>query len=129
MLDIQAFDIDSIKNFNKNVEFVSFEDIKAVMASNVIEAEQEFSALVLNDYQDGYILKNHELSPCSFGDEPEIYHSFYNNRGWRECKGYLIKKDGSKFEGVWRNGQLLLGRIYYIDGSLFQGTVLSFQPR
>ena len=59
MLDIQAFDFDSIKNFHKNVEFVSFEDIKAVTASNVIEAEQEFSALVLNDYQDGYILKIH----------------------------------------------------------------------
>ena len=61
MLDIQAFDFDSLKNFHRNVEFVSFEDIKAATPPNVLEAEREFSASDFIDYQDEDIFENHEL--------------------------------------------------------------------
>ena len=129
MLDIQSFDFDSLKNFHRNVEFVSFEDIKAATAPTVLEAEQEFSTLDYNDFQgQDKLVECHELPPCSYGDEPEIYHGYWNNQGWQEGRGYLIKKDGSKFEGIWKNGQLLWGRIYNLDGSVYQGNVFSSQP-
>jgi len=129
MLDIQSFDFDSLKNFHRNVEFVSFEDIKAATAPIVLESEQEFSTLDYTDFQaQDQLVESHELPPCSYGDEPEIYHGYWNNQGWQEGRGYLIKKDGSKYEGIWKNGQLIWGRIYYLDGSVYQGNVLSSQP-
>jgi hypothetical protein len=52
----------------------------------------------------------------------EIYEGFWNLKGKYEGYGILVKSDGSKYEGFWKDGALEgIGRFYSTDGSYYDG--------
>ena len=52
----------------------------------------------------------------------EIYEGFWNLKGKYEGYGFLVKSDGSKYEGFWKDSMLEgIGRYLSSDGSYFEG--------
>ena len=59
-------------------------------------------------------------------DNGSIYHGQWTKEGLREGKGIQIWKDGSKYEGYWKNDQANgLGRLIHADGDCYQGEWLN----
>jgi hypothetical protein len=124
-----VLDFDALKGVHGSVEITSENDIRNATAAGVLETEQDSAEPInYNEYTDGNIRENYELAPVYFENSGEFYNGHWNNDGLQEGKGYLVRRDGSKLEGVWSNGQLVWGRIYYTDGSYYTGKVHNSQP-
>jgi hypothetical protein len=55
----------------------------------------------------------------------EIYEGFWNLKGKYEGYGILVKADGSKYEGFWKDGLLEgIGRFFSNDGNYYEGNFL-----
>lgn len=126
---LEVLDFTLLKEVHPSVETASTNDIRNATAAGVLEAEEDIAEPInYNEYTDGNINENYELPPCHFPDSGEFYEGNWNNEGLQEGKGYLIRRDGSKLEGLWSNGQLVWGRIYYTDGSYYTGKINDSQP-
>jgi hypothetical protein len=124
-----GFDFDALKGVHGSVEIASENEIRNATAAGVLETEQDLAEPInYNEYTDGNVRENHQLDPVYFGNSGEFYHGNWNNDGLQEGKGYLVRRDGSKLEGIWSNGELVWGRIYYTDGSYYTGKVHNAQP-
>ena len=126
--DSNVFNLDNIKQTHPSVEPASYADIKNATSIHALETEAELSNLDFNEY-DGRISKdNYELPPVFFRESGDYYHGNWNSEGKFDGKGSLVKNDGSKLEGIWNDGELEWGRIYYKDGSHYQGQVHAYLP-
>jgi hypothetical protein len=56
----------------------------------------------------------------------EIYEGFWNLKGKYEGYGILVKADGSKYEGFWKDGSLEgIGRFFSSDGNYYEGNFVN----
>ncbi|EGR28566.1 radial spoke head protein, putative [Ichthyophthirius multifiliis] len=51
-----------------------------------------------------------------------VYKGFFNKHMFHG-QGELIGDEGNKYEGIWNQGILLEGKIVYVDGSFYKGTI------
>lgn len=59
-------------------------------------------------------------------DNGAIYHGQWTKEGLREGKGIQLWKDGSKYEGYWKNDQANgYGRLIHADGDCYFGEWLN----
>lgn len=66
-----------------------------------------------------------QAEPIRLNSCGKIYHGQWNDKGEREGFGYVVKPDGTKSEGLWRDDQLYKGRLYRPDGSFYEGDVMN----
>ena len=59
-------------------------------------------------------------------DNKAVYHGEWTREGLREGKGVQIWKDGSKYEGYWKDDQANgVGRLIHTDGDCYYGEWLN----
>jgi len=67
----------------------------------------------------------------SKGKETFYYHGEYVNNQM-DGKGYLVivnqEQKPTIYQGIWEYGKITSGKIYYIDGSIYEGDIVNYIP-
>jgi hypothetical protein len=117
------------KSFAEIGKFITDEEVKARTEIPIQNLDKK-----LNAYQ-GLTVDKAQISqnliykrPFQYNLNGSIYHGFWNMNGLREGYGYLIRNDGTKLEGLWKNGEIFKGRIIEVDGSYYEGKIKKTEP-
>jgi hypothetical protein len=114
------------KTFDLNLKtigkFISEEEFQESIHNKVKEIEEILGPITKeNNYQKRF--KNILTKPpIKFNEEGTIYKENWNMQGKKHGYGILVTKEGSKYEGFWKNDQLEgLGRFIEIRGNYYDG--------
>jgi hypothetical protein len=58
----------------------------------------------------------------------EVYFGEMTSKGLFQGYGVLLKQNKHMYEGLWNSGQLVYGREYYINGTIYEGKFKNNQP-
>jgi hypothetical protein len=98
-----------------------YEEFRSLFTSNNLQrAEEKYQKL---HYKDNLI------EPCFLvqtkiiisKDRSSFYSGELNINSEKHGKGFLLKENGSKYEGIWKEDQLIYGRYIDSDGSMSEG--------
>ena len=110
-------------NLNTIGHFIPESEFEKSIDNNVKEVERNLGPLKYdkNEYQKKY--KNvFKKPPIKFFDEGSIYKGEWNIQGKKHGYGILITKEGSKYEGFWKNDHLDgIGRFIEKKGNYYDG--------
>lgn len=112
-------------NLNKIGNYIQESEFENAVDQNVKDVEKVLGSLNYNqnEYKNKYrnVFKK---PPIKFFDEGSIYHGEWNVQGKKHGYGILVTKEGSKYEGFWKNdfldgiGRFIEKRGNYYDGNL-----------
>jgi hypothetical protein len=66
--------------------------------------------------------------PFEYKLDKSIYCGLWNEDGLRHGYGYLVRDNGSKLEGYWKDGELFRGRIFDNAGNVYEGNIKNLEP-
>ena len=112
------------KTFSQLGKFITADELKLKIEPRILQLDSKLltyqgSQIDKSQLSQNLIYKN----PFVYDLDNSIYHGFWNLNGLREGYGYLIRSDGSKLEGLWKNGEIFKGRIISTDGSYYEGKI------
>lgn len=120
------------------VIFVQYQKLSQAERNSGFKSLQDIKSLKNrenNDYHSSSSLNDQELEnlvvlkkPVLLRDSGDIYFGFWNLKG--QMQGYAkIIRNGQLIEGDWMSaGNCANGRLYYINGTYFQGNIANFIP-
>lgn len=114
------------KNFSQIGKYITQQDANAKLSTSINDLDKKlgtFQGLPVDKAQ--ISLNLIYKRPFQYDSDGSIYHGFWNLNGLREGYGYLIRCDGTKLEGLWKNGEIFKGRIIERDGSYYEGKIKS----
>jgi len=113
-------------NLDKIGIYIQESEFENAVDQNVKDVEKILGTLNydLNEYKNKYksVFKK---PPIKFFDEGSIYKGEWNIKGKKHGYGTLITKEGSKYEGFWKNdhldgiGRFIEKRGNYYDGNFY----------
>jgi len=117
-------DYEQIFDSNLNVigEYIGEEELHASIDNNVREIENMLGPIKIDDDYKNKFKNVFMKNPIKFTEEGTIYKGNWNYQGKKHGYGILITKEGSKYEGFWKNDQLEgIGRFIEIRGNYYDG--------
>lgn len=57
-----------------------------------------------------------------------VYEGEWSRKQNPEGQGEMLKTDGTLLEGMWKNGLIVWGRIFYISGAYYEGLISNDVP-
>ena len=121
--NLKSFEEQFDDNLNTIGSYIEESEYENLVDPNVKEIEKILGPLKYNEkeYKDKY--KNvFKKPPIKFQDEGSIYKGEWNIQGKKHGYGILITKEGSKYEGFWKNDQLDgIGRFIEKRGNYYDG--------
>ena len=115
-----------IKNFNEFLEKSGYKKLKEEefdinIPENYLKLSNEHSSNFPPEFSENITLFEEE--PIQFKNG-NIFKGKWNENITMEGKGkYYIKTDDIFLEGFWKNGELIYGRIFMPDGSIYEGNI------
>jgi hypothetical protein len=115
-------------NLNTIGHYIQESEFEITIEKNVKDVEKILGPLNYNENEYKKKYKNvFKKPPIKFFDEGSIYKGEWNIQGKKHGYGILVMKDGSKYEGFWKNDQLDgVGRFIEKRGNYYDGNFLIF---
>ena len=121
--NLKSFEEQFDSNLNTIGHYIDESEYENTIDKNVKEIEKILGSLSFKgeEYESKY--KNvFKKPPIKFQDEGSIYKGEWNVQGKKHGYGILITKEGSKYEGFWKNDQLDgIGRFIEKRGNYYDG--------
>lgn len=121
--NLKTFEDQFDANLNSIGYYIEENEFDNSIDKNVKEIEKILGPLSFKeeDYKQKYktVFKK---PPIKFQDEGSIYKGEWNIQGKKHGYGILVTKEGSKYEGFWKNDQLDgVGRFIEKRGNYYDG--------
>ena len=109
-------------NLNKIGNYIKESEFENAVDLNVKEVERILGPLIYNKNEYNIYKNVFKKPPIKFFDEESIYKGEWNIQGKKHGYGILITKEGSKYEGFWKNDHLDgIGRFIEKKGNYYDG--------
>jgi hypothetical protein len=121
--NLKIFEEQFDNNLTAIGNYVDEEEFDNSINSSVKEIDQMLGPLKFKEEEYRSKFKNiFKKPPIKFHDEGSIYKGDWNIQGKKHGYGVLVTKEGSKFEGFWKNDQLDgIGRFIEKKGNYYDG--------
>ena len=115
-------------NLSKHGRYVDTEYLKSRIPAKVFETQRSLTAYLGEPNEKNFLEMNKIIRrPFEYFLDKSIYHGAWNPEGLRQGYGILVRENGSKLEGLWRNGELYKGRIIDNQGNYYAGRIKNFE--
>jgi hypothetical protein len=117
------------KNYKDLGSYITVKEMKKLIHPDVLKIKEK-----MKDYEPSKADKEtleqilETRSPFKYKLDDSIFHGSWNSKGLREGYGVHVKKTGEVLEGLWRDGKILNGRIYYLNSFYYEGEIKENQP-
>lgn len=112
------------ENASKHGRYISVEETNQETSEQVLLLDRRLGPFNGTSLDKARLAQNLVLrKPFKYNIDDSIYHGFWNLAGLREGYGYMVRADGSKLEGLWKEGEIIKGRIINTDGSYYEGKI------
>jgi len=119
-----------MREFDEKIQltgrYISEEEMQESIDQNVKNAEASIGPLKIPEEEQENFFSYGVFSrgPILFNNGT-IYNGQWNYSGQRHGHGVFVRKDGSKYEGSWREDRIIgFGRFIDINGSYYEGKIL-----
>lgn len=121
--NLKSFEEQFDNNLNTIGHYIDESEYENTIDKNVKEIEKILGPVKFNNQEYKQKYKNvFKKPPIKFQDEGSIYKGDWNIQGKKHGYGILITKEGSKYEGFWKNDQLDgVGRFIEKRGNYYDG--------
>jgi hypothetical protein len=116
-------------NLTKLGEYIPLEEVKKRTSQAIRNIESKLKAYTGTDQEKSKLSSSLiNRKPFKYKLNNLIYHGYWSESGFQEGYGILIREDGSKLEGLFKEGNLFKGRIFEPDGSYYEGDIKENEP-
>lgn len=120
--NLEIFEKTFDMNLNTFGKFISEDEFQESINSKVKEIEKILGPITKEGNYNKKFMNILTKPPIKFNEEGTIYKGDWNMQGKKHGYGILVTKEGSKYEGFWKNDQLEgLGRFIEIRGNYYDG--------
>lgn len=123
--NLKTFEESLNSNLNSIGKFISEEEFQDSIDNKVKEIEKILGPITIDLNYHKQFKNTFTKPPIKFKEEGTIYKGDWNIQGKKHGHGILVTREGSKYEGFWKNDQLEgLGRFIEIRGNYYDGKLL-----
>lgn len=119
---LQDFEKIFDSNLNKIGRIITEEEFQEHIDNKVKEIEKILGPITMDENFHKKFKNIFTKPPIKFHEEGTIYKGDWNLQGKKHGYGILVTREGSKYEGFWKNDQLEgLGRFIEVRGNYYDG--------